>query len=233
MNTALTVTGLLLMLWSRATDAQPLPAQCGSLANAFGPYDYRVDRYVPQALYPTHESLLNIVERAHFAPQVENLIRGQTNSTPHGDLNYTLRVFPNHHRALVSVSNLALKENNRQGAIATYTIDCWFLRGINFRPDDILVRMIYANYLIRATDVDAAEQQLSAVAKSSPDGAFTHRNLGLLYFEAKSYEKALHHAHMARQLGLRIDSLTERLQSVGQWREPIAESVITPDATGK
>ena len=41
------------------------PTQCGSIANAYGPYDYRTDR-----------DALPIVDGAHFTPIVEALIRG-------------------------------------------------------------------------------------------------------------------------------------------------------------
>ena len=71
--------------------AQALDASCGSLENAYGPYDYRTDR----------GNRLYLVESAHFTPVVESLISGL--SGPLGaELDYTLRAFPNHHRALIS-----------------------------------------------------------------------------------------------------------------------------------
>src|SRR4051794_26054278 len=77
---------------STAAFAQQAPSQCGSLANAYGPFDYR----------STDKTALNMVEGPHFPPKVEALISG--NSGPIGaELGYTLRAFPNHHRALLAV----------------------------------------------------------------------------------------------------------------------------------
>jgi exosortase A-associated hydrolase 1 len=68
--------------------AQSTSTPCGSLANAFGPYDYRTDRGQP----------LNLVESAHFTTE-----SGAVDSRYHRpigvELDYTLRAFPNHHRA--------------------------------------------------------------------------------------------------------------------------------------
>src|SRR4051812_47506028 len=61
---------------------------CGSLANPYGPFDYR-----------TSKDKLDIVEGAHFTPDVETLRSGSTGSLG-ADIDYTLRTSPNHHRAL-------------------------------------------------------------------------------------------------------------------------------------
>lgn len=67
-------------------------AGCGSLQNAFGPFDYRD----PAA----RAESLQVVERYHFTADVEMLRRGKASANVLDDLNYTLRAFPNHHRAL-------------------------------------------------------------------------------------------------------------------------------------
>lgn len=70
--------GVLLGAWGATAQAQGLPAQCGALRNHYGPYDYRVSR----------GETLDIVERAHFTPRVEALLRGRpapwarTSATP-------------------------------------------------------------------------------------------------------------------------------------------------------
>src|SRR5678816_4417104 len=75
-----------------AVSAQTGPSACGPLANAYGPFDYRTDRT---------GTTLSIVEDNHFTPAVEQLISGITSSVG-GEIDYTLRAFPNHHRALLS-----------------------------------------------------------------------------------------------------------------------------------
>ena len=64
------------------TPAQMLSGGCGSLSNAYGPYDARTD----------HDRL-PVVLNAHFTPAIESLIEGTNTATVGGDLDYTLRVF--------------------------------------------------------------------------------------------------------------------------------------------
>lgn len=75
---------------------------CGSLANAFGTYDYR-----------TEKGNLPVVELHHFTKEVENLVSGNPHhpgSTFGGDIDYTLRVFPDHPRALMAIVGLGERE---------------------------------------------------------------------------------------------------------------------------
>ena len=62
-----------LLCGSVAAFAQSAPTACGTLENAFGPYDYRVDRGQP----------LRLVDSAHFTPAVEALVRGNTGQSPY------------------------------------------------------------------------------------------------------------------------------------------------------
>jgi tetratricopeptide (TPR) repeat protein len=218
-----TLAGVVLLLFglSRpgAAVAQVLPPNCGALQLAWGPFDYRADRYIPNNTYRTHSALLAVVEVEHFTAEVEHFGRGKNGGPAGPDLSYTLAVFPNHHRALVAISNLGLREKSLQPKKSRYSIDCYFKRALAFRPDDLLVRLIYANYLIQITEVRDAEEQIDIVARQNPENALTHRNLSLLYIETKNYEKALAHAHKASQLGLNIDTLKDRLSKLGQWED--------------
>lgn len=213
--------GILLLLSSPILAfAQEVQGGCGSLSQGWGPFDYRPDRYIPENTYHSHRALLGIVEDIHFTPEIEALIRGKTSATPGGDLSYTLGVFPNHHRALLAMAALGEKEKASKVIGARYSVECYFRRAVTWRPDDNIVRMLYANYLSKAMRVSEAENQLSVAANQAGDNAYTHNNIGLLYFGMKNYEKALVHAHKAYALGLGIPTLRERLKSVGKWSEP-------------
>jgi len=98
---------------------------CGKLENAYGPFDYTnpSDR----------EKKLPIVEKFHFTPSVETLVHGNS-STVAKDLDYTLRAFPNHHRALYAMLRYQLK--NKGPAGARYTIECYFDRALRLAPKD-------------------------------------------------------------------------------------------------
>ncbi|MEO6322302.1 MAG: ABC transporter permease [Polaromonas sp.] len=192
--------------------AQQNSGSCGSLQNGVGPYDYRTD-----------QQQLEIVYRHHFTPIVESIIRGATNETAGPDIDYTLRAAPNHARALLAMMRLGEKEKIQQPRGSRYTVECWFDRAIRFRPDDNVVRMIYATFLAKNGRAPLAVEQLDRVAATAGDNAFTHYNAGLVYFDIKVYDKAVAQAHKAMALGLPRTELADQLKTAGKWVEPVAE----------
>jgi tetratricopeptide (TPR) repeat protein len=186
---------------------------CGSLTNAFGPFDYRTER---------GESL-KLVESAHFTVVVENLLRGQNSGRlPGGDLDYTLRAYPNHHRALISVMRYGEKNNSLQPRDLRYSVECYFDRAVRFRPDDSVARMIFATFLSRNKRVPEALEQLERAKSTAKDNPFTHYNIGLIYLDMKQYDKALVEAHKAYGLGFTQPALKDGLVAAGKWTEPPA-----------
>jgi len=198
--------------------AQEPPAGCGTLRSEgrFGPYDYRVDRYIPETTFRSHRALLFIVENAHFTPEVEAGFRGKTSGPPGYDISYTLHAFPNHHRALISMAAIGEKTKTDKPTGSTYPIECWFQRAVVFRPDDNIVRLVYANWLSRKMRLSEAESQLTFAANQAGDNAFTYHNIGLVYFDMKNYEKALVFAHKAYGMGLGTPTLKQQLVTVGK-----------------
>ena len=219
---------LFLLSTFNLAQSQTLPAECGALRaqGQFGPYDYRPDKYIPEGTYKSHKVLLGIVDNAHFTTEVELLIRGKTGAIPGTDIAYTLRAFPNHHRAIISMVALGEKSAQPKPPGSTYTVECWFQRAMTFAPDDHIVRLIFANYLAKHARKSEAEQQLDNVASKTENNPFTYRNLGLIYFEMGMYDKSLIYAHKASELGLDIATLQEQLKRVGKWSEP---ALLNPD----
>lgn len=198
--------------------AQTVPG-CGTLSSPgqYGPFDYRTDR--PK---------LPIVDNAHFTPEIESLIRGRTTSVG-GEIDYTLRAFPNHHRALIAMMRLAERDKTPNPHGSNYSITCWFERAIQFRPDDVVVRMIYSSFLYKSGKQTEALYQLEVADHHAKDNGFTHYNIGLHYFDMKEFDKALAQAHRAAELGIELPALRERLQSVGKWSDtPAASSEVKP-----
>ncbi len=191
------------------TFAQPATEACGPLANAFGPYDYRIER----------GQQLHLVESAHFTPTVEALVRGSSGRVG-GDLDYTLRAFPNHHRALVSMMRYGERMKSPQPLDVRYPIECYFVRAVRFQPDDTIARMLYATFLQKQGRDKEANAQLHQASIDAKDDAFTHYNIGLVYLDGKNYENALRQAHRAYALGFPRTELKTRLQAAGHWREP-------------
>jgi uncharacterized protein (TIGR02996 family) len=201
-----------------ATVAQGGNQGCGSLENAFGPFDYRTER----------GNSLRLVEGAHFTPQVEALVRGNAGYLG-GDLDYTLRAFPNHARALIATMRYGQQTKSPQPPHLRYSVECYFDRALRFRPDDTTVRMIYATFLEKAGRSQEAEQQLERAAVEAKDNPFTHYNIGLVYLEAKNYERALIQAHKAHALGFTRTELKEKLVAAGKWKDP--DAVSAPPAS--
>ena len=176
----------------------------------YGPFDY-TDPGVKVSRLP-------IVEQYHFQPQTEQLIKG-TSGALINDLDYVLRSFPNHHRALNAMARLAKIEHSDRPEHAHFTVDCYFERALGFAPKDAMVRLIYGNYLYDLKkDGDALEQYQQA-EKLDPDNANIQYNIGLLYFKMKQYDKALAHAKNAYAAGFPLPGLRMKLQKAGQWKE--------------
>ncbi len=206
---------------------------CGDLANAFGPHDYRKEAGNPDAKRSTTNPLF-LVESAHFRPEMEALIRGRTPGSEVGpELDYTLRAFPNHHRALLAMTRLADKQKVDQPRGARYSVDCWFERAIRFQADDGIVRMLYAHYLGSKGRRDDAIKQLETATQLAKDNPFGHYNIGMIYADMQIFDRALAQAHRASELGMLRTELKDRLTAAGQWRDPAsAGAASAPAASG-
>ncbi len=185
---------------------------CGTLNTHYGPFDYRTDR-----------GKLPIVEQYHFTPKVEMLLGGISTTYAEGDISYTLHAFPNHHRALASLIKLAERTRARQPPRLDMSVDCYFERALRFRPDDLIVRMLMADYLIRTGRSKEAEPQLDYVGKQAGDNALTHLNAGRLYMKLGLPEKALERALRARELGFQNSDLEGQLRAKNLWPVAAAE----------
>lgn len=178
---------------------------CGDLGAPDGDYRNSGDR-----------KALELVERYHFTPGVENLISGKSGYLGQ-DIDYTLRHFPNHHRALMAMAKLALREKTPRATNANYSVECYFDRAIRFKPDDGMVRMIYGIYLSKLGNSDMAIEQLNEALRLQPDNANINYNLGLIYFQKKDYERAKTYAKKAYELGFPLPGLKNKLTAAGKW----------------
>lgn len=190
---------------------------CGSLMNAYGPYDYRV-----------YKGRIEVtrVEQYHFTPLVENLIKPMFQHLA-ADFDYTLRAIPNHHRALLSMARHSEKLKDPKPPGALRTVDCYFDRAMRFAPDDHIVRMIYAGHLVRVNRKTEALAQLDFVQTLVADNPLGQYNLGMSYLEAGAPDKALRQAHIAMAMGVQRQDLRNLLQKAGHWREPEAAAAPT------
>lgn len=184
---------------------------CGELKNAYGPFDYRKAFDLPQQIL--------LVESAHFTPDVEQNIQGNSTYIG-GDLDYTLRAWPNHPRALASMSRQGLIEKTVQARGAHFPVDCYFLRALEFAPDDGTVHAVYANHLFAHGKLDESLAEFKRAVELEPQNATINYNAGLAYLRVKDYDKALAHAQKAYALGFPLPGLKNKLIEAGKWVEP-------------
>ena len=181
-------------------------ATCGSLKNATGPFDYRK---------PDVDNL-RMVHEFHFTPEVESLKEAKTGYLG-GDLDYTLRVFPNHHRALASMMALQFKAKTERPTGTHWPIPCYFDRAMRFAPDDGKVRMIYGVYLMRKDKTKDAIEEFKVAADLGEDSGNLHYNAGLAYFEVGDYAQSVEHAKKAYAAGFSLPGLKNKLVKAGKW----------------
>lgn len=176
-----------------------------------GPWDYRMHAQNPR---------VKLMERNHFGPQTEALLRGTSQVGIAPDLEFVFRYTPNHHRALAALVRLALREKTDRPRGAQYTVRCHFERAIDFRPDDAVARIMFADYLLRTGAEAEGLKQLDFAKQQNADNAFTQYNIGLVYAERGKHELALVQAHKALEMGFERTELRRLLEQAGRWRDP-------------
>jgi predicted Zn-dependent protease len=159
---------------------------------------------------------LLLVEKHHFTPDIE-FLRNKAGVAP--ALDYTLRAFPNHHRALMSLINLVVREKKEQIYGMTWPIECYLRRARAWRPDDTMVQVIYGLFYMKMNKPQQAIEQLEEVKAVRGDDPNVYYNLGLAYIQVGNYDKALENAHRAYALHYPLPGLRNMLVKAGKWRD--------------
>ncbi len=192
--------------------AQTGAAACGDpFRNHFGPFDYRT----------APAETRKLVEDYHFTPGIESMTRPKNTMFQDmaQDVSYTLGVFPNHPRALLVMTRLAERWKSDPPPGAKITVECWFDRAVRFRPDDTVVRSLYAQYLGKRKRTQDATRQLELAAEAAKDNPLSHHNIGLVYLELGQQDAARQQALRARSLGFTGTQLTDQLRRAGKWSD--------------
>lgn len=188
-------------------------AMCGEPfeANAFKrPIDY---------LDPADQEYVKVwVEPFHFTREVEALVRGKSTDIP-GDLAYTLRQIPNHHRALNSMMRWQLAKGRPMDADERliYTIQCYFERAIEFRPNDPVIYLLQGIYFHRAKKLDDAVASYRKAEQMAPENAEVLYNMGLVLVDKGDFALAKDYAERSYKLGYPMPGLRNRLKQLGKW----------------
>lgn len=203
----------LIALVPTSATAQAREGRCGNpFVNHFGPFDFRT---APAATR-------KLVEDFHFTIGVESMTRPATTMFHEmaRDVEYTLRVFPNHHRALVTMGRLAERFKSDPPPGIDLTVECWYERALRFRPDDTVARSLFAQLLHRRGRRDEAIAQLELAVDQAKDSALSLHNIGLVFLEMGEVDRALAQAHRVAALGLTSSRLEATLKARNRWADP-------------
>ncbi|WP_431051965.1 hypothetical protein [Roseateles sp. L2-2] len=209
---------------------------CGGLAASYGPFDYRQYKDAPQIDPVTQQmSPLQMVEGAHFIDTCEALVKCKR-GTIGSDIDYTLRAFPNHHRALVAMMLYGDRVKRDQPPDALFTVDCYFKRAIAWKADDVIVRLIYAGFLNGKGKTGPAKEQLDAANKlaSAGDNAFSVYNVGMVAMDLNEVDMAVEAARRAYGAGMTHPILRQRLIAINRWPADIrmpGEAASAPESS--
>ena len=165
---------------------------------------------------------LKIVETYHFDAGVKNLrgLKGKDMHNINGDLDYTLRAFPNHHGALYSMIRYSLSEDPRHSRKMRLSVDCYLKRAMVLQPNDGTVHLLYGIYLSKIDRVEDAKTKFLEAARLMPESAEVHYNIGLMLAKTGDYDDARTHAYKAYELGYPMPGLRNILKRAGQWKPP-------------
>ncbi|MBS4052344.1 MAG: tetratricopeptide repeat protein [Methylomonas sp.] len=199
------------------TDFNGLP--CIERPQTYGPYDYTNETDRAALKGGGNNTALEIVEAAHFRPESENLIKARYGSFL-ADYDYTLRAWPNHHRALFSLARFQIEVNKkiRKPEKEFSQTECYFQRAINFNPEDAAARSLYAYLLEKIGKPDEAQKQYEKALEVSPNSSKIAYAYSLFLIEIKQYDKALELAQRAYKNGKPPMGLQNKLKKLGVWK---------------
>lgn len=185
---------------------------CTGEGQGYGPYDYTKAK---------ERGKMPVVESYHFTPNVENHIKGETGHIT-GDLDYTLRAIPNHHKALLSAIRYEVKRNKKliNERPLESPIECYLQRAIHFSPNDAASYSLYAYYLKEIGQLQKAADIYQKALTIAPNNAKIQYSYSLLLIDLKQYDKALEYAEKAYTHGKPPEGLKNKLLKLGVWKKP-------------
>jgi len=138
---------------------------------------------------------------------------------------YTLRAFPNHHRALYALIRYYEIKKWRFGDPFPAP-ECYLQRALYFAPEDPQVYILYGIFLHQNGLYKKALEQYKTAESLHFDSAELHYDMGLVYVAMKKYSKANAQAQIAYKLGYPLPGLKQTLKRLGHWEE--TKSAKTP-----
>jgi len=176
-----------------------------------GPWDYLQRENLQREL--------RIVEDFHFSRKVQFLASGDRGVA--NDVDYTLRGWPNHHKALLTIIQYQLEFLKNRSKIK-YKLEippeCYLERAINFSPKDPVPYSLYGYYLHKLGLFEKSEIMYKKAVKYFPNNARIAYSYALLLTDLKRYDEALKFSKFAYQHDKPPEMLKNKLLKLGVWK---------------
>lgn len=192
---------------------------CGQLRSRgqYGPYDYRTA--TPEQKEMVEFPHFDAEWAGYLAGKNTILAAGGMTSPVAGGLDYTLRAFPNHHRALLAMDKVAFRMKQERPNGAKFRVACYFQRAIVFAPDDGLVRAIYGAYFALRGKAESAKEQLDIANDLAPENLNVQSQIAWSLMEIQDWVGAEKHAKLAYKYGYPLPGLRDKLKKSGHWAD--------------
>lgn len=161
----------------------------------------------------------------HTGPATQRLASGEYTQRVMADIDFTLRVWPNHVRGLQALIEYTIAGGK---PYSFQPAECYFVSAKQFYDDDVNVHMLEGLYYWKMQKYQQAKQAYRAALDIDPNSVDANYNYGLMCLELKDYSEALKHAHVAYSAGYPLAGLRKRLQAAGQWRDPESTTAQAP-----
>ena len=187
-----------------------------------GPYDYVQRKKYPGALF--------IVEEYHLSERILNLQKDTTTSAIK-DIQYTLMVWPNHHKALYAAYRYRLLARNAwlQDANSATPVECHLQRATNFAPRDPVPYMIQGLLMHDFKKYPKALESFRKANQLLPNDLITIYNMGLTLVELEQYDEARQIAEEVYNTDFPLQGLKNKLVRAEQWDEATTDSPADSD----
>lgn len=211
---------IVIVAWASTPASAEEVMECGDpFHNAYGPYDYTNPTDVREKL--------PIVEDYHLTDQIyRDALSGKVVDMLAGHLDYTLRAFPNHHKALYAMgmyqAALAQTDKSQLRSVTQrfHSAECYFQRALQFRPIDSGVHGTYGLYLNKIGKVKEALESMQRALQIDPESVEYNYDIGLIYLKLNNLEQASVHASKAYRGGYPLPYLRDELRRRGRALEP-------------
>ena len=179
----------------------------------------KLDYYNPRNFMAgtTEHSFFGKVTGAHLTEDMLTMTR-KLDHDIHGDLGYTLKIFPNHPAALDLASRLEIAASSgyrRKWDKMPEGTDCLFRKALLINDSEAETYYVWGIHYMRNKKYPEAKEKFEIAQNLGAADAAFHYNYGLLYIKMEEYSKAAEQAKIAYNQGFPLPGLKRILEEKG------------------